>query len=526
MRKLAAVPPPGYDSCPPMVARVPHNVESELTIEGGVTSSEWPGVAPALTDRLAADGWQASDELVRQVLPAVARHGNAVVAVPPTPERAAPALVGVLTAVSGSRGRALILAAPALVEPLGQLLNELAGPIDLRVVVARGPGRAARHLAEGNVDVLVASPAVALALHTRSALAIDSITSITLAWPEDWDADEATTVLLGELSRDAQRVLLASDLTRVISLVERHIRRSLVVGYPALATESQPAPPRSVRTLASPWSGRIPALGTLLEILDPTALTVWTSSPAPHAELATALSEVAELRLVSRGGEVSGPLVVCHDLPSPTELAQLGAGREVVLLATPGSEEYLRRLAPGARPVRETGMIDRLRDRDAVLRAEVVAAITERDLTAASYVLAPLLERFDPQAIAAACYALWRRDAGVAPVADPRTEPVAAPATTPVGGVATARIWVGAGRRDEATVGDFVALLIKDVGMTREAIGRIELRETFALVEVPASDAERIAQALSGLSIRRRRLTARVDKGSPGKPAGMRPARR
>src|SRR5690606_4127877 len=134
-------------------------------------------------------------------------------------------------------------------------------------------------------------------------------------------------------------------------------------------------------------------------------------------------------------------------------------------------------------------MIDRLRDRDAVLRAEVVAAITERDLTAASYVLAPLLERFDPQAIAAACYALWRRDAGVAPVADPRTEPVAAPATTPVGGVATARIWVGAGRRDEATVGDFVALLIKDVGMTREAIGRIELRETFALVEVPASDA-------------------------------------
>jgi ATP-dependent RNA helicase DeaD len=73
------------------------------------------------------------------------------------------------------------------------------------------------------------------------------------------------------------------------------------------------------------------------------------------------------------------------------------------------------------------------------------------------------------------------------------------------------------GRRDEATTGDLVAVLIKEVGLAREAIGRIELRETFSLVEVPAGDAERVARALTGLTVRRRKLVARVDRGMPAR---------
>jgi hypothetical protein len=171
--------------------------------------------------------------------------------------------------------------------------------------------------------------------------------------------------------------------------------------------------------------------------------------------------------------------------------------------------------------------VDRLRDRDAVVRAELVAAIRERDLSAASYAIAPLFDRFDPQAIAAACFALWRRDLG-AGAAQPAAAQIPAPETTrtPVGGVSNAKLWVGVGKRDEATTGDLVAVLIKEVGLPREAIGRIELRETFALVEVPTGDAERVAKALSGLTVRRRKLIARVDKGMPAKSGGARPPRR
>jgi hypothetical protein len=68
--------------------------------------------------------------------------------------------------------------------------------------------------------------------------------------------------------------------------------------------------------------------------------------------------------------------------------------------------------------------------------------------------------------------------------------------------------------------------------VNKENIGRIELRDAYSLVEIPAVDAEKIALALNGVTIRRRRVTARVDKG-PSRPPqrregspGARPARR
>ena len=86
--------------------------------------------------------------------------------------------------------------------------------------------------------------------------------------------------------------------------------------------------------------------------------------------------------------------------------------------------------------------------------------------------------------------------------------------------MARGKVWVGVGRRDDATPGDLVAVRIKEVGLSREAVGRIELRETFSLVEVPVDQADRVAQALTGLTIRRRKLVARVDRGMPARGSG------
>jgi hypothetical protein len=60
------------------------------------------------------------------------------------------------------------------------------------------------------------------------------------------------------------------------------------------------------------------------------------------------------------------------------------------------------------------------------------------------------------------------------------------------------------------------------VRVDRGKIGRVELRDAYTLVELPAQEAEPIARALTGTSIRRKRVTARVDRG-PAKP--VRPAR-
>jgi hypothetical protein len=47
----------------------------------------------------------------------------------------------------------------------------------------------------------------------------------------------------------------------------------------------------------------------------------------------------------------------------------------------------------------------------------------------------------------------------------------------------------------------------------REAIGKVEIRETFTLVELKGADPAAVAERLTGKSIRKRRLVARPDKG-------------
>jgi ATP-dependent RNA helicase DeaD len=168
------------------------------------------------------------------------------------------------------------------------------------------------------------------------------------------------------------------------------------------------------------------------------------------------------------------------------------------------------------RPVVMPSLGTALLERDAARRAEVLGAMEGVPLDAAFYALAPLFERHEPQHVAAACYALWRQ--ALVPVAAPRREAAPVQSATPVGGgSAMAKLWVGAGKKDEATPGDLVAVLVKEAGLDRTLIGRIELRDTFSLVEVPASEADRLAAALTGLTIRRRRLVARVDRGIPAR---------
>jgi ATP-dependent RNA helicase DeaD len=78
---------------------------------------------------------------------------------------------------------------------------------------------------------------------------------------------------------------------------------------------------------------------------------------------------------------------------------------------------------------------------------------------------------------------------------------------------ATARVWVGVGKKDGATPNDFVGVLTKELHYDRANIGKIEVRELYSLIEIPAGEAEALAGRLTGVTIRRRRVTARIDRG-------------
>ena len=118
--------------------------------------------------------------------------------------------------------------------------------------------------------------------------------------------------------------------------------------------------------------------------------------------------------------------------------------------------------------------------------------------------LAPLFERFDPAEVAAALLAILGDEGrgtgdGVAPAATP-------PASGSV------RVFVNVGTKDRASAKDLVGALIKEVKVNKSDIGRIDVRETFSVVEVAAGVADRVVRELSGVTIRGRRAMARLDR--------------
>jgi hypothetical protein len=149
-------------------------------------------------------------------------------------------------------------------------------------------------------------------------------------------------------------------------------------------------------------------------------------------------------------------------------------------------------------------------------RSAIVKAIEGGKLDRSLLTLAPLFERHDPTAVAAALFELWTSSAQVV-------------APLPVDIPAISKIYVGVGKKDGATANDLVAVLTKELRVERGKIGRIELRDAYSLIEIPAQDAEKVATGLNGATVRRKRVTARVDRGPtrpprPGRGASRKPA--
>jgi ATP-dependent RNA helicase DeaD len=466
-----------------------------------------PSVAAAV-ERL---GWQADQPLLREAAPTAARGHNLVLVVPPAPAYGVPALAGLLSRL-GPGARVLLLAPPAQVAEWAATAHEVARGSGLRVEAAQGAARAGRRIRDGEVDLLIAAPATALALHRRSALEADRLTAVVLAWPEQWEDAEPLTLLMADLGKEVQRILLVESLDRAGELIERYARRALTVGAPPAETPTR-APVGPVRVAAVAWERRAAALADVVELLDPGSLVVWSVDRTRQGEIERAVGATAPGVTITSGDAPRAALVVAFDPPTPERLAQLASAGEVVLLMPPGTERYLERVAAPRRPLRLPGLLDGVTAAAGARREAVVRTIETGRPEAALAVLAPLFERYDAGAVAAALYDLWTSAPSAAPGAAPE-----APATS--------RIFVGIGKKDGATVNDLVAVLTKEVRVERTRIGRVELKDAYALVEIPAQEAERIAGALNGTTIRRKRVTARVDRGPAHPTRPGRPARR
>jgi DbpA-like RNA binding protein len=354
-----------------------------------------------------------------------------------------------------------------------------AAPAELRAHAVTGLGRTAALLKEGRVGVLAGSPADLGALVARSALKLASLETLIIAWPESFSAE--LDMLLGE-APEARRVILSWDPHGLSDFIERHARRAEIVGDIPLDSAGKPLGPiASVRYAIVPAGRRAVATRDVLDAVRSVRPYLW------------------------QGGDVVAPpetpdAVVATTLPTREELRMLAAIAQPLVVALASQIPYLTSIAslsPFALPSRA----DRAQDHNAALRAEISARLNHHDVDAELAVLAPLFEEHDPALVAGALLALSRQPSAVS-----QPSPVASPQS------GWAKVFVTVGTKDRASAKDLVGALIKEAGLEKGQIGKIDVRETFSLVEIAPAALDQAVRRMTGVSVRGRRVTARPDR--------------
>jgi ATP-dependent RNA helicase DeaD len=463
-------------------------------------------LAPAVAAALESFGYGAADAAVRDQVPTAARGHNLGLAWPPAARYAAPALAGLVSAQLANGSHALVVAPGHALAEWANVLLPLAQAAGLSTVVAETPARATRRLRDGALRLLLSTPATALSLLERSALKVDKLGHVVLAWPEQFESDDALTALMQDLPAEAQRIVVLAEPRSAHPLLERYARRCHVCGPLGVVGESETPARPPARILSVGWSQRGLALAGLLETEDPETVTVWCADQRSVTMAAAALPAGDASIQVVTGEPPAAGLIVAWDLPTPDRLNQLRRAGDLVLLSPPHAAGYLRRVTSVQNPVRIPGILEAARHEAARRRNLVATELQQGGLDVELLALAPLFERFDATAVASALYRLWRKGSA---------EPAAAPAEA--ADASPSRVWVSAGKKDGTTAADLVAVLNREIGVPAGKIGRIEIRELFSLVEVPAAEAEEIARRLSGKTVRRRSVTAKVDRGAPAR---------
>ena len=355
-----------------------------------------------------------------------------------------------------------------------------AAPAELRAHAITGLARTAALLKEGRVGVVAGSPADVAALVTRSALKLDTLETLVIAWPESFSAELDT--LLGE-APEARRVILSWDPHGLTDFIERHARRAEIVGDIPLDSAGKPlGPVASARYVVVPAARRAIAVREVLDAVRSVRPYVW------------------------KGGDLTAPAeppdaVIATTLPTREELRLLAAMAQPLVLALASQIPYLTSIA-SLSPLALTSRADRAQDRSAALRAAIAARLTQGDVDAELAVLAPLFEEHDPAMVAGALLAIRRQPSTASET------PAAAPQQT-----GWSKLFVTVGRKDNASAKDLVGALIKEAGLQKGQIGKIDVRDSFSLVDIAAPAIEQAVQRLSGVTIRGRRVTARPDRG-------------
>lgn len=387
----------------------------------------------------------------------------------------------------------------------------------LRILAATEPRRAARAMKQQLPQVLLASAEVLGVLLRGAVVKLETVKTAVLAWVNP--SDSALEAVMTEVPRDAARVVLAHSATpEVEALVERYARR------PRRPTpDADPAPPVSLSYVVGGEATRATTVRRLLDALDPESavIVVHEASERRHVEgvlRALGYGNLGSTVKVAATAE-DARLVVLYDLPANAdELRRMVRGNEgarFIALISPRQIDALRQLAGGdVSPMMLPEAAARARSSEDRVRDELRAVLRSGQFSRELMAIEPLLEEFDGAEIAAATLRLLESE---------RTR--AQSVGTIAGPPQMTRLYLNIGEMDGARPADIVGAIVNEASVARSEVGRVEIRERHATVEVATPIADTVVSKMTGVTLKGRRILAKVDSDAGRKPRGDRPVR-
>ncbi|HSG47967.1 MAG TPA: DEAD/DEAH box helicase, partial [Longimicrobiales bacterium] len=484
-------------------------------------------ISPELIESLAAEGIETPSALQRDLIPVVRRGNNVVVVAGPGAGILAACTVPLLERVPAEGDSPGILILTPTAERAAGLADSMG-----RLALATGHRVAALDsfwVLPERAHVLVGTPESVQARISGGHLSLEAVEAVVVDGAASMAAagslERAGSILEG-VKAEAQRLVVALPASPAVeAFAERHARKSVHVPSGAAGAAS---PHRGDLTvMESPEVREDSALRAVAHLLQEARhVLAFVRSEDAAADLGDFLSlrgymagrpgdgEVpvwlavsgleARQEMEEGTGDANDVAVLSVDVPPDADALDQrhGSGRGGVVLALPRELPHVRAVASEAGYVVTLAPLPDPRRTPsglAALLASLEEAAASEDVEAYQALLEPLFNKHGTAAVAAAAVALLRTRQATAPAAPVGPDQVQG----------FVRLFISVGKMDNVRPGDLVGAIAGEAGVDAARLGRIELRDTYSLVEVEPGIAEKIIKALNGTSIRGR--AARVD---------------
>lgn len=502
------------------------------------------GLPIEIVEALLAEGAEIPTSLQAAAIPLLSRGNSAILVAGPgagtlwawsTPlmarlaEDPAPGAVFVLTQ------------SPAAAESLAEAIGRVAAPLGIRVV-GSGAGWVLPDLAQ----IHVLSAADAAERLGRSRLDLGNVRAIVVDAGASTEALEPAGRVLEAVDSEAQRVVVALPLTEAVEqFADRYLKRAVHVPPRPADTASDESIQRGSIEVVEIEDDRdaeaVRVVAARLEGSDHVAVHLRSEDAAADFADRLAVRGIAS----GRPGDPDAPVwlvldalaarddlrdaeasfvALSHDVPADEdELDRRHSGAPGVVLALPRELPHLHAIArragytlsPAERPTPPGSGIDET-------LADLEAALDEEDVAAYLALLEPAFRKHGAARVAAAAVARLRSRR---PVRSGPETGVQSAADAGGSDDAWVRLFVSLGSRDGMRVGDLVGAIVGESGIPGEAVGKIDLRDTFSRVEIARPHADTVIRTVNGTTIRGRSVRVDLDRSERGSGGGPRPDR-